>query len=262
MIEYGKLTDLEDDFITIWSDYILYQDKSRVWNQIIKLAELGQVNAISCWYMLKDDKDDKNPVIEEFVKPLLHDLSEGHSYSEYVLLSHYCLSKEGGWTRLNSCAENVCFYKNRMNRSDTDKQYESWHNLYKSAEEELLDLGFMTNGLKAMRVLSQMIGFKYDPLMKERYLEISTEALSPYALNIKKKSVKKQLLKMYKSTPQNTQVKYSFAKNLVLFSDNAKQVNLGRKMLTELASRELKTEATHKNQSKSSENVFEMGGGI
>lgn len=261
MIEYGKLTDLEDDFITVWSDYILYQDKSRVWHQITKLAELGQVNAISCWYMLKN-KEDKNPVIEEFVQPLLHDLSERHNYSEYVLLSHYYLSKEGGWTRLNSCAENMSFYKNRMNKSDTEKQYESWHNLCKSAEKELLDLGFMDNGLKAMHVLSQMIGFEYDPLMKERYLEISLGALNPYALNIKKKSVKKQLLKMYKSTPQNTQVKYSFAKNLVFFSDNAKQVNLGRKLLTELADRELKTEATHKNQSKSSENVFGMGGGV
>ena len=250
------MKDLEDDFITIWADYFLYQEKSRIWLKIIKLAELGQVNAISCWYMLKESNE-TNSIIENFAKNLLRQ-KVYCSYSELVLLSHYYLSYEGGLGEVSSRADSVRSYQEKMNNSIDCKTWEHYNMLYKHAIEKLMTLGFMDCGVKAMYVLSHLTGFKYDPLMLERYLEISGGELRSYAIKINKTFVRKQLLKMYKSEPKNTQVKWALAKNLVLFGNNAKQVKFGRKLLTELSIRDLKVESTHKYLAKSSVNVREI----
>ena len=52
MLEY-KFNSLDDDFITLWSNYILYNDTTLIIKPLEKLAEKGQINAIQCWYLLK-----------------------------------------------------------------------------------------------------------------------------------------------------------------------------------------------------------------
>lgn len=249
MIEYGELTDIEDDFITVWADMILYNEKKRFMPNLIKLAERGQVNAISCWYMLKD-KEETNPIIEAYVKPLLNQTRL--TYCELVLLSHYYLSQEGGMKEVNRRAKLVNFYIDKMKMNIDDVVGEQYKRMYEGAEADLMNLGFMSNGYKAMNVLKNMTGFKYDPLMRERYIEISQfTPLEDYAINIEKKPLRRQLVKLYKSDTQNVQVKWSLAKNLAVYGDNAKQVNMGKKLLTELASRELKIDAEKENTNES-----------
>ena len=65
MIEYGQLTKLDDDYITVISDYLLYEDKERVINNITKLAELGQINAIQTYYILDGKFNER---IEKYIK--------------------------------------------------------------------------------------------------------------------------------------------------------------------------------------------------
>lgn len=258
MIEYGELTDLENDFITVWADYCLYQDVKRVMPKLIKLAEKGQVNAISCWYMLKNGND-TNSIIDTYTQCLLH--QEFVTYSEYVLLSHYYLSREGGFREVNSRNELVQFYKRKVNRSCSSEEMEQYQKLRDDAEESLFNLGFMDKGLCALYVLKKMVGFQFDPIMQERYVEISRDtALENYAMNIKTKHLRKQLAKRYKEEPNNIQVKWSLAKNLALYGDNAKQVNMGKKLLCELSQRELTSEAFCVNETQrfvKSENEME-----
>lgn len=65
MIEYD-FDELDNDFITIWSNYILYQDKGRIIGPLTMLAEKGQINAIQSWYLLKEASE-QNETIEKIV---------------------------------------------------------------------------------------------------------------------------------------------------------------------------------------------------
>lgn len=56
MIEYG-FNALDNDFITLWSNYILYHDKGQIIKPLTMLAEKGQINAIQSWYLLKEESE-------------------------------------------------------------------------------------------------------------------------------------------------------------------------------------------------------------
>ncbi len=65
MLEYN-FNELDNDFITIWCRYISTQDISYIINDLEKLAELGQVNAVQSWYCFKKPGD--NEAIDNIVK--------------------------------------------------------------------------------------------------------------------------------------------------------------------------------------------------
>jgi len=44
--------ELDNDFITIWSHYILSQSKSAAFYEVAKLAELGQLDAQQKWFLI------------------------------------------------------------------------------------------------------------------------------------------------------------------------------------------------------------------
>lgn len=67
MLEY-KPNELDQDFITCYSRYILAADERAIINDLEKLAEQGQINAIQTWYSLKKVGD--NPKIDKLAESL------------------------------------------------------------------------------------------------------------------------------------------------------------------------------------------------
>ena len=65
MLEYN-FNSLDDDFITLWSQYILYNDTAMIIKPLEELAEKGQINAIQSWYLLKNPEE-KNATIDAIV---------------------------------------------------------------------------------------------------------------------------------------------------------------------------------------------------
>ena len=59
-----EFNELDNDFITFWSRKILGYQSKNVYEDIRKLAELGQVNAVQCYYLWTKNLCRYNSVIE------------------------------------------------------------------------------------------------------------------------------------------------------------------------------------------------------
>ena len=81
MLEY-KFTELDDDFITLWSNFILYHDTSLIIGPLKEIAEKGQINAIQCWYLLKK-VDEESQIIDSIV-----DSYYGDSFNESLAIAN------------------------------------------------------------------------------------------------------------------------------------------------------------------------------
>ena len=64
MLEYD-FNELDNDFVTIWSKFLLTEDKAAIVNEIEALAELGQINAVQSWYLVRQGRPNK--IIDEIV---------------------------------------------------------------------------------------------------------------------------------------------------------------------------------------------------
>lgn len=59
MLEYD-FGALDDDFITVWSMFILTQDYGCIKGSLEKLAEMGQINAVQSWYLFQNEGDNEH----------------------------------------------------------------------------------------------------------------------------------------------------------------------------------------------------------
>lgn len=64
MLEYD-FNELDNDFVTIWSKFLLTEDKAAIVNEIEALAELGQINAVQSWFLVRQGRPNK--IIDEIV---------------------------------------------------------------------------------------------------------------------------------------------------------------------------------------------------
>lgn len=61
----GNLTKLDNDFITIWSHYVLYREIDK--DALRKLAELGQINAVQSYYLFFKETNAKvDGIVKEY----------------------------------------------------------------------------------------------------------------------------------------------------------------------------------------------------
>ncbi|MDE6583518.1 MAG: hypothetical protein K2K31_02590, partial [Clostridia bacterium] len=69
MIE-KDFTELDNDFITVWSKFILSSKKQlrSIKHDIERLAELGQVNAVQSYYLFLKQDDKSNEIIDKIVE--------------------------------------------------------------------------------------------------------------------------------------------------------------------------------------------------
>ena len=69
MLEYN-FDLLDNDFITLWSNYLLYNDANAIIKPLRILAEKGQINAVQSWYLLKKE-DEHSEKIDKIVESQL-----------------------------------------------------------------------------------------------------------------------------------------------------------------------------------------------
>lgn len=86
MLEYN-FNDLDNDFITIWSHWILHHDTSAIMEPLTRLAEMGQINAIQSYYLLKKENE-TNEVIDRLVNSFY-----GQSFNESFAIANKIYSE-------------------------------------------------------------------------------------------------------------------------------------------------------------------------
>lgn len=81
MLEYD-FGVLDDDFITVWSMFILTQDYNCIKGHLEKLAEMGQINAVQSWYLFQNIGDNEH--IDAIVKGY-----SGRTFNEAFALGNF-----------------------------------------------------------------------------------------------------------------------------------------------------------------------------
>lgn len=241
MIEYGQLTKLDDDYITVISDYLLYEDKERVIDNITKLAELGQINAIQTYYILDGKFNER---IEKYIKNIFE--NKPKNFNEKLALARYYrnIDIEKNSDKLNELVndydqliEKLCVPMGRGVAKDTDVEKSLLGILDKIANFPSIKYELLT--MESIKKLTYKTA-----KMQEVYIELHDSSIY-YHTNedtLKKrdiKKVRKALLLDVKNSYNDVASKYYLAKNIARFGGNKKEIQLGRKLLLELSNRYL-----------------------
>ena len=80
MIEYD-FNELDNDFITLWSKFLLTNDKKAIIDGIEALAEMGQINAVQSWYLINQGTQNKN--IDKILSSY-----NGSNFNEYLAMAN------------------------------------------------------------------------------------------------------------------------------------------------------------------------------
>lgn len=241
MLEY-KFNSLDDDFITLWSNYILYNDTTLIIKPLEKLAEKGQINAIQSWYLLKKPEQ-QNATIDAIVENFY-----GHSFNEALAIAHktYARTKAD----LDELTDKILEQENLV------LKYADIHpNSYCSEISYFNELKYVIDKYKqtefadkirdAAKIASQTAQDTKSCLVFERLYEIC--AASPLIFSDVEickddiRNVRRSLLNRLKLNPNDAVAKFAYAKNLSFFPLKDKNKLEGAKILEELAARPLKT---------------------
>ena len=256
MLEYS-FNELDNDFITVWSKYLLTGDKKLVMDEIKGLAELGQINAIQAWYYFNKLGD--NETIDKIVDTM------GDSYNEvyvrarigaknplqveehnrlltYVDEEHYVSGFRTGYYELTERAE-AC-RKEVRELSFIDDYY--------SAISRAFQIGRRTNDVLVLETANEMyselsnkIGIdSYERDMWKKIKKINSEIISHIS-----KSYKKEKKENPEFNPlNNPRVCFAYVKAILLFNEKHKEKDNAIKILKELAAREYSCDLAFKSK--------------
>lgn len=257
MLENKNLTELDNDFITVWSHLIVYREIDYEKIYIERLAELGQINAIQSYYLIKDS-DEGNKVIDERVEKLNpnsfnNSLAKAHYY-EAIEEKTYLEENQRELNKLIDFRKENFYALMKIGRL---------HEIDSQIEELLSDRDKTKYGKNLRSALRQVFGYfesTRNILTYQRYLEIYLGNAKRFGelehIHKDAKHCRKLLMKDFKKSPCDA-VKYALGKNLVFFG-NDKQKALGMAFLTELANRELsQTLLSHISKKENRYNVNE-----
>ena len=251
MLEYD-FNELDDDFITLWANYILWNDASRIIEPLERLAEMGQINAIQCWYLLKKH-DETNIKIDAIVNAY-----RGGSFNEELAIAHREYDKLK--PELEELSEQVAYYQEqgealfkRCWNGGYGYSLPDDQNEYYIARDRMLEEYKNTEYAKHLVLAAYAVENACSNTKRatvfERWFEIY--ASNPIILDndrIEKKTVKKarKILKNHvKDNPDDARAKFALAKNLIFFSDKAKEQIEGAEILTDLSKRPLSINNEH-----------------
>lgn len=213
-----KLTELDDDFITLSSNYIIYQDLDLVLPFIEILAENGQINAIQSWYLLKNPEA-KNEKIDKIV-------------DSFNLTSNY--------NKILAMA-NRSYDRNREQLSYLEKTYANLHK--KDIEEndgfshrrknEILQIMASTSYAKyskqALEKALSVLNTIREPLIAESCLEMASTFPNCTHYQFDKKMInqlKNRLLEAHKNFPDSPAISFALAKHLHIFGEDNTKIKL------------------------------------
>lgn len=278
MLEY-KFTELDNDYITLWSNFILNQDYSLIKGKMIALAELGQINAIQTWVMMRE-KEEINDKIQKYVDEIyskdishlsLNELivvlnNERYNSSDdiksilYKVVQSYLEAWEARdeWYR----------YGNPVNPKESEEYEQNFYHArdkYRELYKELLDTKFG----KAFEYLKNIDSC--DTLTLQRKFEMMDASIRVCWSDENEddiRIVRKNLLKLCKSKRSGLTEKerpfyeYALAKNIEFFKNIVKTKFVLRtyalNLFKKLADRELSKTLTDYINVKTNNNADEL----
>ena len=246
MIEYN-FNELDNDFITCWCKYLLTGDIGLVMDDLEKLAELGQVNAIQEWYRFNEIGDNKN--IDELAKTICRNYSgllvkarigskeEGQIAQQdnllaYVDEEHWVSGFRTGYYELTDRAR-------KCRRDIVEVPYIKD---YYAAVNRALQIGNRTDDVVVLETANEMyselaskIGIEdtskeMDKAIKKLNSEICTRILKDIKKEKKENGTSKLL--------EDPRVCFTLSKAILLFNDKHKQKPLAVELLKGLSKRE------------------------
>ena len=247
MIE-KNVTQLDQDFITIWSYYVLCginndRVEQKVNIDITKLAELGQINAIQSYYLF--NQPGNNKVIDEQVLDLEYKFEL--NFNEKLALANYYESLERTQQDKQDLYNEI---KSKIDAKDYDrsfaylqeklKDYKSFQYFKSAYLDARSEYEKTKNPLVGQRAIEMKNGIYYLLINIFVVKDIDNSSFKNTKREIKE--VYRKLMKEYKKDPSNELIKYALGKNIALYQpyyfDVDKEVyEFGKGLLKELADR-------------------------
>lgn len=257
MLEYN-FTKLDDDFITLWSRYILTDDFSKEdMNALKNLACLGQINAIQSWYLFNGVGDCKE--IDEKVKLFEKEKIINHN-KLWALASYYKCIESDEYLRLNNEINNIYDKINKESGVSTyivngqkfakfedEEEQNKYLKIYSKYSNELNEIIIKINKLKyiqymksavdqiislqnsnrrmflAQRANEMLVCWLLDAgLTKGQYKEYEDAVSNNNKITVKHfaKCIKEELKKNKKFTAcDDPQLAFHFVKSILLFDE-------------------------------------------
>lgn len=231
MLEHD-FNELDNDFITIYAKILLNGPDKQALEDLERLAELGQINAIQKWYEHTRFVR-QNKAIDRLAREI-----SGYGPEQMLVKSNYSMI-------------------NNHRKLDLDEWYELYRksSIWRTRKEDarMKDLEFgLTNSdyincfYDAIRLCIDRYEYNNNLLFAEKYFELVISQTKAHGLLtgeeyiIDKKEfleVRNRLLGMYNKETTPANIAFTLAKNLTLFKASRKQKALATKILTELSNR-------------------------
>lgn len=222
MLEY-EFSELDNDFITLWSKYITTQDSNLIIGDLQKLARLGQVNAVQSWYLFKEKGDDK--IIDSIVSGYT-----GGSYNELFAMGNFNRTDTQQKDKHDEMMDELRYIVERDDTTNNDvEEYASKvikkspciNPFYQAKEQALHQASTLEDYVIFQRANEMLLTYaRYVPLVAWQN-QVCKEVLSNC------KVIRKNLIKRYNaclkknpnfSVNDDPQLCYALAKSIVFFS--------------------------------------------
>ena len=242
-----EVSQLDQDFITMWSYYILYMESGidGLTNKaLIELAEQGQINALQTYYLFYKPGD--NGVIDTHIAVLEN--TSGLNFNEKFAISNYYESEEKIKTNKQLLYDEIesrmkandCFDESFDELLEEIKKYKSYRYYHAACDDAIYECNKTKNPLVGQRALEMSLCSMFAIARVSK-----SEAVNGSLYKEVKKEIKevyKSLMKEYKKDPSNELIKYALGKNIVLLQSaycdvNEKVMEFGKGLLRELANR-------------------------
>ena len=230
MLEYD-FNQLDDDFITLWSKFMLSYDKDDIIVPLEQLAEKGQINAIQQWYIWKNPEQ-RNKNIDDIV----NGFAKGTFNEAYAIA---CATYSKNKNLIREVGREISRNK-ILGIANFDKKY---FELNDRLIEELKSSDYVKQISIVAEFTLMSAQTTNNCLIYERLLEIyRNNSLFLDSANFEKSFsnfVKEALLKKLDKEPKDPKLLFALAKNLIYFSWEEKDVFKGKQILLTLSKRPL-----------------------
>lgn len=258
MLEYD-FNELDNDFITLWSKYILWNDTSSIIKPLERLAEMGQINAIQSWYLIKK-QEEKNEKIDAIV-----DGYYGKSFNEALAIAH----REYDRSRSELIKLGNQIIKNyelgvELAQTNLDKGYRIpiEENRYFIERERLIEEYRNTEYAKLLTIAADLteqacqtaktisVFERLFELYAANPLVLDNDRISEKTIAEVKKMARSVINNKKASEEDKTRVKFILGKNILFFSKKEKDQTEGTNIMFELSKRPLSIDKAEELESK------------
>ena len=238
-----NFSQLDDDFITLWSNYDLYynamyhNDRIEIVKSFERLAEQGQINAIQMWYMLKSPEI-KNEKINSIV-----DGYKGDEMNEAFAIAGKIYDRDRrSIDMIRDAVINSKWYQNEAigteSYDELKRQFNKLKEAYRNTDyaQQMLKAGHIALDTAKQQPMSALYRLKIGEITK-KYPLIYEQDFPGYKQS---SSFAKSILNVdFKHNPERIDIKFAYAKCLRFFPSTPTEFLAGGMMLKELAQRPL-----------------------